>query len=83
MSAVPPLSMPGTSSVPSSAGTPGDDRPVLPRRTRQANLVPQLRDEDTRQPELRADQDLPPAEATRDRLAAFQRGTRQGRDGDN
>jgi hypothetical protein len=82
MSAVPPLSMPGSAPAPGGGNT-GDGRPALPRRTRQANLVPQLRDEDTRSPDLRTDQDLPPAEATRDRLAAFQRGTRQGRDGDN
>jgi hypothetical protein len=56
---------------------------MLPRRTRQANLVPQLRDDVTgEQAELRIEEDLPPAEATRDRLAAFQRGTRQGRDGE-
>jgi hypothetical protein len=42
--------------------------------------VPQLRDESPDEKELRVDADLPPAEATRDRLAAFQRGTRQGRD---
>jgi hypothetical protein len=65
-------------------GVPGthDDRPALPRRTRQANLVPQLRDETGSHAELRVDEDLPPAETTRDRLAAFQRGTRQGRDDD-
>jgi hypothetical protein len=43
--------------------------------------VPQLRDDSQGdEPELRVEKDLPPAEATRDRLAAFQRGTRQGRD---
>jgi len=45
--------------------------------------VPQLREDVTgEQKELRVESDLPPAEATRDRLAAFQRGTRQGRDGE-
>jgi hypothetical protein len=55
----------------------------LPRRTRQANLVPQLRDDTGTHAELKVEKDLPPAETTRDRLAAFQRGTRQGRDGDD
>jgi hypothetical protein len=64
-------------------GAGSDDRPALPRRTRQANLVPQLRDESGNHAELRVDEDLPPAETTRDRLSAFQRGTRQGRDDDD
>jgi hypothetical protein len=64
-------------------GAGSDDRPALPRRTRQANLVPQLRDDTGSHAELRVDEDLPPAETTRDRLSAFQRGTQQGRDDDD
>ncbi|SFB23159.1 Signal transduction histidine kinase [Amycolatopsis marina] len=54
----------------------GGDRPRLPRREPQQNLVTQLRDEPD------DDQnDLPPGEVTVRTLAAFHKGTRRGRDG--
>ena len=72
---------------PEGPNTPGgrqDQRPALPRRTRQAHLAPQLfRDgRFTAEPPLPAPPPadaLTSAEGARDRLAAFQRGTRQGR----
>ncbi|NLT56343.1 MAG: histidine kinase [Actinomycetales bacterium] len=61
--------------------TPAVDRPALPRRTRQANLAPQLRDEGrTAEAETDATADLwRSAEQARARYAAIQRGTRQAR----
>jgi signal transduction histidine kinase len=58
--------------------TSGDDRPPLPRRRRQANLAPQLA-ADVSTPSAAEDR---PAEQVRDTMAAFQRGTRQARDGE-
>ncbi|MDT8911752.1 nitrate- and nitrite sensing domain-containing protein [Amycolatopsis sp. PS_44_ISF1] len=52
-------------------------RPPLPQRRRQQNLVPQLR-ADRAEPEREAVRE-DSADAARDRLAAFQRGTRQAR----
>ncbi|WP_216214839.1 sensor histidine kinase [Amycolatopsis aidingensis] len=54
----------------------GDDRPRLPRREPQQNLVTQLRDE----PDEGGDEDVPPGESTARTLAAFHKGTRRGRD---
>jgi signal transduction histidine kinase len=53
-------------------------RPPLPQRRRQQSLVPQLR-EDRPTPE-REEVRLDSPEAARSRLAAFQQGTRRGRD---
>ncbi|HST83172.1 MAG TPA: nitrate- and nitrite sensing domain-containing protein [Kineosporiaceae bacterium] len=58
-----------------------DERPNLPRRTRQTHLAPQLQTEMPVADEPQTPPpDLPSAEHARDRLAAFQRGTRQGRE---
>jgi histidine kinase/DNA gyrase B/HSP90-like ATPase/nitrate/nitrite sensing protein len=60
-------------------GIPTGERPELPRRVRQASLVPQLRDDqspaETDAP--RPERDAP--EQARDRFASLQRGTREGR----
>jgi signal transduction histidine kinase len=55
---------------------PGDDRPLLPRRVPQQNLLSQLEDEpdDGRH-------DVAPGEGSARTLAAFHKGTRRGRDG--
>ncbi|TVT21169.1 hypothetical protein FNH06_18275, partial [Amycolatopsis acidiphila] len=66
---------------------PTDDRPVLPRRRRQASLAPQLAATGplhaARPPaprEQRADAERPrSAEQARDLLSAIESGTRQGR----
>ena len=55
---------------------PGDDRPRLPRREPQANLVSQLEDEPDD-----ALNDVPTGDGTARSLAAFHKGTRRGRDG--
>jgi signal transduction histidine kinase len=87
----PPGSAPGpwTGSVPVT--TPpqlrrpaGDeDHPPLPRRHRQAHLAPQLRTSEAMQP---VSEEQPPAEVdpelARQRLSAFQYGTRRAREGD-
>jgi hypothetical protein len=59
-----------------------DERPALPRRTRQTHLVPQLQAELPVSVERQAppETELPSAEHARDRMAAFQRGTRLGRE---
>ena len=55
------------------------DRPPLPQRRRQQNLAPQLREDPTTGwPEEHARDDSP--DETRSRLAAFQQGTRRGRE---
>jgi signal transduction histidine kinase len=64
-----------------SAGPGQDQRPALPRRNKQTHIAPQLlRDGrmgvEPPPPEVESH---PAAEIARDRLAAFQRGTRQGR----
>jgi hypothetical protein len=63
-----------------------DQRPALPRRTRQAHLAPQLlrdrRPDAEPAPAPPATESPMSAESARDRLAAFQRGTRQGRQDD-
>ncbi|RZS33954.1 signal transduction histidine kinase [Herbihabitans rhizosphaerae] len=62
-----------------------DGRPELPRRRRQANLAPQLASETelpVEQSQTQPDDDadgVSTAERARDRMAAFQRGTREGR----
>jgi hypothetical protein len=55
----------------------GDDRPRLPRREPQQNLVAQLENE----PDDDAANDVAPGEGTARTLAAFHKGTRRGRDG--
>lgn len=65
------------------SGPSRDQRPALPRRTRQAHLAPQLQDETPAVAEPQPAQAAayqPSAEHARDRLAAFQRGTKLGRD---
>jgi methyl-accepting chemotaxis protein len=61
-----------------------DHRPALPQRTRQAHLAPQLaRGGRTEvQPQSASVEGLPSAESARDRFAAFQNGTRRGRQGE-
>ncbi|GAB3458160.1 ATP-binding protein [Actinophytocola sediminis] len=59
-----------------------DNRPPLPRRRRQANLAPQLTGEAEVPAELTEsgqDDSAASAEQARDRMSAFQRGTREGR----
>ncbi|HEY3708075.1 MAG TPA: nitrate- and nitrite sensing domain-containing protein [Amycolatopsis sp.] len=57
--------------------TRADDRPLLPRREPQQNLVTQLEDE----PEDDAAREVAPGEGTARTLAAFHKGTRRARDG--
>jgi signal transduction histidine kinase len=59
-----------------------DSRPPLPRRRRQANLAPQLTGEAEPPAESGTSDNADPevaAEQARSRMAAFQRGTREGR----
>ncbi|EQD82955.1 signal transduction histidine kinase [Saccharopolyspora erythraea NRRL 2338] len=60
-----------------------DGRPPLPRRRRQQNLVPQLRDEPLEQQEEREYQVDHSPERTRGNMTAFQRGTRKARRSDD
>ena len=55
------------------------DRPSLPRRQRQQNLAPQLRDEITPWDAAPDPDSEPSAEQVRDTMSAFQRGTREAR----
>lgn len=55
----------------------GDDRPLLPQRVPQQNLLTQLEDE----PDEDGHNDVVPGESTARTLAAFHKGTRRGRDG--
>jgi hypothetical protein len=64
-------------------GRRSDDRPALPRRTRQANLVPQLRDESGNHAELRRRRGPAAAETTPRPALRVPTGTRQGRDDDD
>ncbi|MFD9890093.1 nitrate- and nitrite sensing domain-containing protein [Amycolatopsis sp. NPDC059027] len=67
----------GRPQQPQRPAAPG--RPPLPQRRRQQNLVPQLReDRAARQEREETRQDTP--ELARDRLAAFQQGTRRARE---
>jgi signal transduction histidine kinase len=61
------------------AGQLAPDRPPLPRRRRQQNLAPQLREDpvDTWPPESSHEES---PDQARSRLAAFQHGTRRGRE---
>jgi signal transduction histidine kinase len=76
---------PTTVPRPDEAKTPPQrrgQRPPLPQRTRQTHLAPQLLREMGRDPEPQGPEVGPPsAERARDRLAALQRGTQQGRTG--
>jgi signal transduction histidine kinase len=70
--------------LPHRGGTqrPDDSRPELPRRRRQANLAPQLASENAAPPEQHMPDDsdgTQSAERARNRMSAFQRGTRKGR----
>ncbi|QFU91250.1 ATP-binding protein [Amycolatopsis sp. YIM 10] len=58
---------------------PADDRPRLPRREPQQNLVAQLEHE----PDDDVQSTVTPGEGTARTLAAFHKGTRRGRDGDS
>ncbi|SFP01339.1 Signal transduction histidine kinase [Amycolatopsis arida] len=67
---------------PAQAGGPmAPGRPPLPRRRRQQNLVPQLREDDPTAEQTDVPMSDSPEQA-RHRLAAFQRGTRQARESD-
>jgi signal transduction histidine kinase len=57
--------------------TRADDRPLLPRREPQQNLVTQLEDE----PDDDVAREVAPGEGTARTLAAFHKGTRRARDG--
>lgn len=56
---------------------PSDDRPRLPRREPQQNLLSQLKDE----PDEDRENDVTPTENTARTLTAFHKGTRRGRGG--
>ncbi|WP_344681990.1 sensor histidine kinase [Saccharopolyspora taberi] len=60
-----------------------DGRPPLPKRRRQHNLVPQLREEPGEQQEEPAQRVDHSPERTRGNMAAFQRGTRDARRADD
>jgi len=63
--------------TPATDVKPTDDRPRLPRREPQQNLVAQLENE----PDDSADDVVAPGEGTARTLAAFHKGTRRGRGG--
>ncbi|WP_162292930.1 sensor histidine kinase [Actinophytocola xinjiangensis] len=71
----------GRSAQPGPADRGDDKRPPLPRRRRQANLAPQLTGEFDALTPPAAESENPEADAeqSRNRLSAFQRGTREGR----
>ncbi|SEP09016.1 sensor histidine kinase [Amycolatopsis saalfeldensis] len=74
----PPAAAPPVPAVETKAEpTRADDRPRLPRREPQQNLVTQLEDE----PEDDAAREVAPGEGTARTLAAFHKGTRRARDG--
>jgi signal transduction histidine kinase len=84
--ATPPPSVPPQApSQPSTdgAGQPVDSRPKLPRRRRQANIAPQLASdaETAAEQTIAEDDSVDLAERARNRMSAFQRGTREGRSG--
>ena len=60
-----------------------DGRPPLPKRRRQHNLVPQLREDPGEQPEEPERKVEHSPERTRGNMTAFQRGTRDARRGDD
>ncbi|MGP4019882.1 sensor histidine kinase [Saccharopolyspora sp. 5N708] len=60
-----------------------DQRPALPRRLRQQNLVAQLREEPLARDSDNAGQAGHSPERTRGNMTAFQRGTREARRGDS
>ena len=62
---------------PARKSPPADDRPRLPRREPQQNLVAQLETE----PDESQDEVVAPGEGTARTLAAFHKGTRRGRGG--
>ncbi|MEG3630323.1 sensor histidine kinase [Streptomyces poriticola] len=62
-----------------SPGTPGPANGSLPRRVRQANLAPQLRQSPERRTEDRTDTADRDAEEVRSRMASLQRGWQRGR----
>nr|WP_081513881.1 ATP-binding protein [Nocardia donostiensis] len=74
-SAAPAQQKPAPLSPPEPQFT-ADGRPALPRRTRQANLAPQLADSDT--PDSAEQRPRSPEQA-RDLMAAIEIGTKQGR----
>ncbi|MCL6674613.1 hypothetical protein, partial [Streptomyces panaciradicis] len=63
-------------------GTPeaGPGAGALPRRVRQANLAPQLRQSAVRRPEDRAEPAERDADEVRNRMASLQRGWQRGRE---
>jgi hypothetical protein len=80
----PPYSAPETIGAEQLVAPDADDRPALPRRRRQANLASQLKQETTTSSEYtipEPDFDRT-ARHAQDTVAAFQQGTRRGRDDD-
>ncbi|MEU9339261.1 nitrate- and nitrite sensing domain-containing protein [Streptomyces sp. NPDC048290] len=82
----PSLAAPG-SAQPAPTGAPGDategtptDLGALPRRVRQANLAPQLRNIPERRTETPAAPDERDADEVRSRMASLQRGWQRGRE---
>ncbi|WP_344593078.1 sensor histidine kinase [Actinomadura vinacea] len=80
----PPRRPPGGGSRGGGGGRGGrGERPDLPRRVRQANMAPQLRDEPSGENSLPADQPAPRAdrspEELRSMMSSIQRGTQRGR----
>ncbi|QFU86909.1 nitrate- and nitrite sensing domain-containing protein [Amycolatopsis sp. YIM 10] len=72
---------PGAAGPPPAAAAPG--RPPLPQRRRQQNLVPQLRNDGPAEiDEQEWEEPADGAEQARNRLAAFQQGTRRAREQD-
>ncbi|MEU3899347.1 nitrate- and nitrite sensing domain-containing protein [Streptomyces sp. NPDC045251] len=72
----------GTDPAPDAPGTPPAAEPgagALPRRVRQANLAPQLRQSAERPAESRPDPADRDAEEVRSRMASLQRGWQRGR----
>ncbi|MQA12016.1 MAG: HAMP domain-containing protein [Pseudonocardiaceae bacterium] len=63
---------------PAVNGLSSPDRPPLPQRRRQQNLAPQLKDNGSAAEPAESRDDTP--EQARDRLAAFQQGTRRARE---
>ncbi|WP_084469094.1 sensor histidine kinase [Nocardiopsis trehalosi] len=69
--------------APADPGGGGADRPVLPRRRRQASLAPQLRGDAAPAPSAAPGSPAPRTpEQARQMMSAFQNGTRRGREDD-
>ncbi|WP_437067519.1 nitrate- and nitrite sensing domain-containing protein [Streptomyces sp. enrichment culture] len=71
---------PDSPTRPADHGTPPAASTALPRRVRQANLAPQLRQDPERRTEDRADPADRDADEVRSRMASLQRGWQRGRE---